>query len=69
MTWIGSSSFLLKLILKVINNWLKNVVHNLFERLMPTATLGCFELIVSQFNDLGLDVEFSHGFEVNELSV
>ena len=36
---------------------------------MPTATLGCFELIVSRFNDLGLEVEFSHGFEVNEVSV
>ena len=36
---------------------------------MPTATLSCFELIVSRFNNLGLEVEFSHGFEVNEVSV
>ena len=31
------------------------------------APLSCFELIVSQFNDLGLALEFSHGFEVSEL--
>ena len=38
-------------------------------KLMPTATLGGFELVISQFNDLGLGLELSHGFEVNEVSV
>ncbi len=36
--------------------------HMLFEKLgFPTATFDKFQLIISQFDDLGLSVEFSHG--------
>ncbi|EAU74591.1 hypothetical protein RS9916_33827 [Synechococcus sp. RS9916] len=32
---------------------------------LETATFDEFQLVVSQLDDLGLGVEFSHGFEVS----
>ncbi len=40
--------------------------HKLFEQFgFIAATFDEFQLIISQFDDLGLSVEFSHGLEVS----
>ena len=40
--------------------------HKLLESFgFPAATFDELQLIISQLDDLGLSVEFSHGFEVS----